>query len=236
MKLSFFLGVFLISSALNIEVQTYNTLSNGFEYKYTGFKSLEKYYFTMSVNKGDSLEIKIKLQNPYNSTSFEIYYIGHSSSSPTSYSSKTEGLLFLVYEEGYYKSSYTSSNSNINYVSFRITPKVDIYSISLKITKTSSEASYTLFIIIFFLIFALCCILCIFLVFCKGLFHCFKVVKSTNVEPSPQPHSQYAPIQPQPMVDYPTSQPQYFQPQVQYIPPQQTSVPQYMASGQNYQI
>ena len=79
--------------------------------------------------------------------------------------------------------------------------------------------------------------------------HCFKVVNSTNIEPSPQPQAQYTPIQPpvqnppsqpqyfqpQPQVQYPPSQPQYYQPQPQYIPPQQPTAPQYVAPGQLYQ-
>ena len=247
MKLSLVIGILLIAFVLN--VQTYNIISSNSEYTYTGLKSSQKYYFTVSADKNDKLEIKIKLKSTYSSSSFRLYFIAHSSSTPStsSYMNEDEGNLYPTYDGTYYKSSYKVSRAFIHYVSFRITPIIDIDSISIMITKSTSLDSSIVFIIVFFSIFVFCTILCIILVFCKGLFHCFKVVNSTNVEPSPQP--QYTPIQPpvqnppsqpqyyqpQPPVQYPPSQPQYYQPQPQYLPPQQPTAPQYVAPGQLYQ-
>ena len=251
MKIIFVFGVILIGLALNEEPQTYNKLNFGQIYSYTGLKSSQKYYFTVTADKNDKLEIKIKLKSTYSSSSFGLYFIAHSSSTPStsSYMNEDEGNLYPTYDGTYYKSSYKVSKAFIHYVSFRITPIIDIDSISIMITKATSLDSSIVFIIVFFSIFVFCTILCIILVFCKGLFHCFKVVNSTNIEPSPQPQAQYTPIQPpvqnppsqpqyfqpQPPVQYPPSQPQYYQPQPQYIPPQQPTAPQYVAPGQLYQ-
>ena len=146
---------------------------------------------------------------------------------------KDEGTLIPIYDGIYYKSSYTVSKSSINYVSFRITPNIDIDSISIIISRTSSGNSSITLILVFFVLFLIIFIFCLIFLLCKLL--CFKVVKSTSVEPSPQPQVQYTPIQPTDMVQYPPSQPQYLQPQPQYIPPQQPTAPQYMAPGQLYQ-
>ena len=141
---------------------------------------------------------------------------------------KSEGTLIPIYDGTYYKSSYTVSKSSIYYVSFRITPNIDIDSISIIISRTSSGNSSITLILVFFVLFLIIFIFCLIFLLCKLL--CFKVVKSTSVEPSPQPQVQYTPIQPIDMVQYPPSQPQ-----PQYISPPQPTAPQYMAPGQLYQ-
>ena len=62
---------------------------------------------------------------------------------------KSEGTLIPIYDGTYYKSSYTVSKSSINYVSFRITPNINIDSISIIISKTSSVNTSITLILVF---------------------------------------------------------------------------------------
>ena len=151
MKIIFVFGVILIGLALNEEPQTYNKLNIGQIYSYTGLKSSQKYYFTINSYDRNILEIKIQLQKKYNSTSFGLYFIGHTSLIPYSSSNmnKDEGTLIPIYDGIYYKSSYTVSKSSINYVSFRITPNINIDSISIIISKTSSVNTSITLILVF---------------------------------------------------------------------------------------
>ena len=94
MKLSLVLGILLFASVLNAAVQTYNILNSDYEYTYNGLKSSKKYYFTVTADKNDKLEIKIKLKSTYSSSSFRLYFIAHSSSTPStsSYMNEDEGI------------------------------------------------------------------------------------------------------------------------------------------------
>ena len=66
---------------------------------------------------------------------------------------KDEGTLIPIYDGTYYKSSYTVSKSSINYVSFSITPNIDIDSISIIISKTSSVNTSITLILVFLVFF-----------------------------------------------------------------------------------
>lgn len=80
---------------------------------------------------------------------------------------KDEGTLIPIYDGIYYKSSYTVSKSSINYVSFRITPNINIDSISIIISKTSSVNTSITLILVFFVFFLIICIFCLIFLLCK---------------------------------------------------------------------
>lgn len=221
MKLSLIiLEILLFGSVLNVS-EYYYTLYDGTKKTVTDLKSGEKYFFTISCSRDDKIDIEIEFQKAYyTSSSFYLYYIGHSSSQPSTYSNEDEGSLYPDYYGSYiYKSSYTVSKAFIYYVSFRITPRTDIDSISIKLTKTDTRANTVAIVLIsFFSVFCFCFILCVIFVFCGK---CFRV-GSSKIESSSQPQNS----SPSP---YPPEQPQYLQPQPQYMAPPQSANPQYMA-------
>lgn len=213
------ISIFLITSIVGLTSIDQTNMTVGIEKTFTKLTSLQKKYFTIytySSKYSYKYTFKLKVNNTYNcsSSSFYLSYIKHSSNTPST--SSSEYYITLTNSSNTTRGYYTYEASYIvplynYYLSFVLSPKINIDSVSITITRTNSEntsnsnnkVSEIIFIIIFFSIFFFCLILCVVIFICRACCECFRP-KPIILEPVPQPN--YAPLTPQ------------YQPQPQYPP------------------
>ena len=238
MKLQFLIfTIFLITLVESESIYNATTMYSGSEKTFYSLTANKNQYYTISATRNYKYTFKIKIKSSYISSSsyLSLSYIGHSSIYPNtnSYNNEDQGSLYCTYtstSSGYitYEYSYTVTKSFIYYLTFVLTPKNYIDSVSITITENyssniSDSTSSIAFIIIFFTIFIFCAIFCVIFFVCRAFCECFK--NSTVIQTSPQPN--YTPLTPQ------YQQPQPIQPQPQYMAPPQYNQPnQYVQSPQ----